>query len=220
MTWLYTDQVLLLQDTTEGEAVGGGAGGSDSNQNGPSLPSGLSPAMAAAAAAAGGVGAHSLLQQTMCQLLRPSSPRPDLPLSPPPLGHGSESRHLYWGAHDLRADPDRQDTHSPLSIEPSKSGSDKGDSMSGTSGFPPKSPPPMGQFNMPAEIFQQHLDKKLRNFNIVRVIYISNIQRTTSTSPAAQPASRQTLQPSQRHLEIFCNIISKTTTSTAGSQHR
>ncbi|XP_069168892.1 uncharacterized protein [Procambarus clarkii] len=111
--------------------------------------------MAAAAAAAGGVGAHSLLQQTMSQLLRPSSPRGELPSSPPPLAHGSEPpRPLYWGSHDLRPEHDRQDTHSPPGLDPSKSSSDKGDSLSGTSGFPPKSPPPMGQFNMPAEIFQ------------------------------------------------------------------
>nr|XP_027209408.1 uncharacterized protein LOC113802937 [Penaeus vannamei] len=149
----------MFQDTSETESTGGAVGGSEGPpNNGPSLPPGLSPAVAAAAAAAGGVGAHSLLQQTMCQLLRPSSPRGDAPSSPPPLGHPSEPpRSLHWGAQDLRPDLDRQDAHSPPSIDPTKTSSDKGDSLSGTSGFPPKSPPSMGQFNMPAELFQVSL---------------------------------------------------------------
>lgn len=112
----------MFQDTSETDSTGGAVGGSEGPpNNGPSLPPGLSPAVAAAAAAAGGVGAHSLLQQTMCQLLRPSSPRGDAPSSPPPLGHPSEPpRSLHWGAQDLRPDLDRQDAHSPPSIDPTK----------------------------------------------------------------------------------------------------
>lgn len=115
----------MFQDTSETESTGGAVGGGSDGpaNNGPSLPPGLSPAVAAAAAAAGGVGAHSLLQQTMCQLLRPSSPRGDAPSSPPPLGHPSEpSRSLHWGAQDLRPDLDRQDAHSPPSLDPTKVG--------------------------------------------------------------------------------------------------
>lgn len=118
----HTNHPLLLQETSESEAA---AGGSDTPHNGPSMPPGLGPAVAAAAAAAaaGGVGAHTFLQQTMSQLLRPSSARPDLVPSPPShLGHGSETpRPPYWGApHDLRPDADRQDTHSPPTSDPTK----------------------------------------------------------------------------------------------------
>ncbi|XP_050722136.1 WAS/WASL-interacting protein family member 1-like isoform X2 [Eriocheir sinensis] len=169
-----SSQDVMKMETSESEAA---AGGSDTPHNGPSMPPGLGPAVAAAAAAAaaGGVGAHTFLQQTMSQLLRPSSARPDLVPSPPShLGHGSETpRPPYWGApHDLRPDADRQDTHSPPTSDPTKMALEKVDSISGSSsGFPTKSPPPLNQFNVPAELFQVSYGKNLCSISLLGSLF-------------------------------------------------